>query len=341
MVQRNERAMTTGLPFDDIRSLIREMPAGDEVAAQGMRARLERFAPAAGGHDRLHDMAIWLSRWSGKVPAIRKPLVAIFAGTHGAAVHDISISQAKDTATRVAACASGTATLNQVCAANDLGLQVYDLAVDLPTADMTADAALDEKACAATMAFGMEAVAGGVDLLCLGAFGVGDDVVAATQLAAIRGEPPRQWLTGARDEAMIERQISLATQALALHSPHRKSPLELLRRLGGRQFAAIAGAIVAARSQKVPVILDGVTAIAAAAVLQAMRGDAVEHCLLAQAAEGAGFQAIAASLFSLPPVFAGMISRDEGVSAALAAGVVRSAASLGSAVAGGGSAPRA
>ena len=68
---------------------------------------------------------------------------------------------------------------------------------------------------------------------------------------------------------------------VALHGQPAKDPLEVLRRVGGREIAAIAGAILAARAEKVPVILDGYVATAAAAVLHATRTPAaLDHCLL-------------------------------------------------------------
>ena len=83
--------------------------------------------------------------------------------------------------------AAGGAAINQICVAYDLGLKVFDLALDLPTGDITAEAALDEAGCAATMAFGMEAMAGGVDLLCIGEMGIGNTTVAAAIYAALYG----------------------------------------------------------------------------------------------------------------------------------------------------------
>jgi len=146
---------------------------------------------------------------------------------------------------------------------------VFDLALHIPTGDITDDDALDERGCAATMAFGMEAIAGGTDLLCLGDLGVGNSTVAAALLAALFGGRGADWVgpgSGA-DAAMQARKVDVVDAALAFHGASLKDPLEALRRVGGREFAAIAGAILAARMQKIPVLLDGFAATAAAAVL--------------------------------------------------------------------------
>ncbi|MCE3519243.1 nicotinate-nucleotide--dimethylbenzimidazole phosphoribosyltransferase, partial [Escherichia coli] len=75
--------------------------------------------------------------------------------------------------------AAGGAAINQICIANDLGLKIFDLALEYPTADITEEAAMDEKTCAATMAFGMESIAGGTDLLCIGEMGIVNTTIAA------------------------------------------------------------------------------------------------------------------------------------------------------------------
>lgn len=222
-------------------------------------------------------------------------------------------------------CAAGGAAVNQICIAHDLGLKVFDLALDLPTADFTEGAALDERACAATMAFGMEAVAGGADLLCIGDLGVGNATVAAAMLAALFGGTGADWVGSNADDPLTERRIAVIDKALAFHAGGLKDPLEVLRRLGGREFAAMAGAILAARMEHVPVILDGFAATAAAAVLYSIRPDALDHCLAAHVSSRPG-HGEALKRMGLKPILDLELSHGEGSAAALAAGIVKSAA---------------
>jgi nicotinate-nucleotide--dimethylbenzimidazole phosphoribosyltransferase len=118
--------------------------------------------------------------------------------------------------------------------------------------------------------------------------------------------------------------------ALSVHSGHLADPLEVLRRLGGREFAAIAGAIMASRSERIPVLLDGYVAVAAAAVLHAVNPDAIGHCLLAGLSGDTG-QAKAASRLGLRPLLDLEIA-ESGVAAALAAGLLRAAMSCHSSI---------
>lgn len=327
--------MTSALPFDDFRSLMSALPGGDPQAADRVRALFARAEKPAGSLGRMEDVAAWLAEWSGRAPpAVNRPLVAIFAGNHGVARQGVSPRPVDATARAVELCAAGGAAINAVCLAHDLGLKVFDLALDLPTGDITEEAALDERNCAATMAFGMEAVAGGTDLLCLGDLGVGNSTVASAILAMLYGGSGADWVgsgSGA-DAATIARKVAAVDAALALHGSHRSDPFEVLRRVGGREFAAIAGAIIAARAEKVPVILDGFGAIAAASVLHAVNPQILDHCLLAGKPTDPGLLR-AADRLGLKPLLGLGLSHGEGVGAGLAAGVVRTAALLSSGMA--------
>jgi len=320
--------MTSALPFDDFRNLMQALPDGDEAAADRVRANFARAEKPAGSLGRLEHVAAWLARWSGRAPpAINRPLVAIFAGSHGVAAHGVSPRPVEATASAVELCAAGGAAINQICLANDLGLKVFDLALHLPTGDITREAALDEHGCAATMAFGMEAVAGGADLLCLGDIGVGNSTAAAAILCTLYGGSGADWVgsgSGA-DSAMVKRKSDAVDRSVALHGAYRGDPFEVLRRVGGREFAAIAGAIIAARAQKVPVILDGYGAIAAVSVLHAVNPAILGHCLLAARPTDPGL-ARAVERLGLPPLLDLQLAHGEGVGAALAAGVVKAAA---------------
>ncbi len=303
--------MTTGLPFDDFRNLLKVLPSPNEAArvrAATRSAALSAQGPALG---RLGEVAEWLAAWTGRDPQIVRPLVALFAGTHRGVPGSREKTQAM-----VEHAAAGGAMVCQLCAANDLGLKIFDLALHMPVGNIAEEPALDERGCAATMAFGMEAIAGGIDLVCVGAIGVGGGFSAAALMAALHGGPAARW---------SEVHAAGVEQALACHAGHLKDPLEALRRLGGRELAAIAGAILAARMEKIPVILDGYASLAAAAVLKAADPSAIDHCLLGYVSTEPGMAEAAAALHLSPLLDLGM-GDGEGAGAALAAGIVKNAA---------------
>jgi nicotinate-nucleotide--dimethylbenzimidazole phosphoribosyltransferase len=320
----------SGLPFDDIRALVKKMPGPDEAAVAAVRTRDAVLTKPAGSLGRLEEIAEWLAAWQGRAPpAVNRPLVAIFAGNHGVVAHGVSAFPAAVTRQMVENFAAGGAAINQICLAHDLGLKVYDLALDLPTGDIATGAALDEADCAATMAFGMESIAGGVDLLCIGEMGIGNTTVAAAIFNALFGGSAADWVgpgTGVDAEG-IARKRAAVEKALACHAGHLADPLEVLRRVGGRELAAMAGAILAARLNRVPVIVDGYVASAAAAVVFALDARGLDHCLFGHVSAEPGHQR-ALKRMSKTALLDLNMRLGEGTGAALAAGIVKAAARL-------------
>lgn len=242
------------------------MPAGDEQAAARLEGLFAAQRSDTGDLGDLERLATWLARWTGRAPAVRQPLVAIFAGTHGFAAGPAGASASA--AAAVELIASGKAPVSALCGAAELALKVFDLALDVPTADFTREDALSERDCAATIAFGMESIAGGVDLIALSDIGGDGDISAEAVIRALEGQEESDKPTGT------------VAEALRHHGRHLSDPLEILRRVGGREIAATAGAIIASRMERIPVILDGNCSIAAAAVLHAIRPGSLDHCLL-------------------------------------------------------------
>ncbi len=317
----------TGLPFDDFRVLLRELPGPDTAALVAARDRDRQLTKPPGALGRLEEVAMWLAAWTGRPPAVNRPLVAIFAGNHGVTKHGITPYPSSVTQQMVENFAAGGAAINQICATYDLGLKIFDLALDYPTGDITCEAALSERDCAATMAFGMEAIAGGTDLLCIGEMGIGNTTIAAAIHLALYGGTAEEWVgpgTGSEGE-VLRRKVEAVKTALEFHKGHLDDPLEILRRLGGREIAAMAGAILAARMQKIPVLIDGYVATSAAAILKAANPSALDHCLIGHVSGEPGHLKSIEKLGKTPLLALGM-RLGEGTGAALAAGIVKAAA---------------
>lgn len=317
----------SGLPFDDIRALLGMLPGPDMAAVAMVQARERELTKPAGALGRLEDITQWVAAWQGKgQPRIDRPLVCVFAGNHGVVSRGISAYPQSVTRAMLENFAAGGAAINQICAAFDLGFKVFDLAIDLPTGDFTCEDALDEKSCVATMAFGMEAMAGGADLLCLGEMGIGNTTSAAAIYAALYGGGAKAWVgrgTGVDDEGLA-RKILTVDVALAHHEGFLSDPLEVLRRLGGREIAAIAGAILAARMQRIPVVLDGFVVTAAAAILHAIDPKAIDHCVAGHVSAEDAHRRVLEKMGKIPLLALGM-RLGEGTGAALAANLVKAA----------------
>ena len=302
------------------------MPPLDQEAAATIRARDLTLTKPPGSLGRLEDLVVWLGATQGKtIPTVTRTLVAVFAANHGVTARGVSPYPASVTAAMVANFSAGGAAINQICGNLGLGLKVFELALEIPTEDIASGPAMDEAACAATIAFGMEAIHG-TDLLCLGEMGIGNTTVAAAIYRALYGGTASDWVgrgTGV-DDAGLARKAEVVETAVTLHGDHLNDPLEVLRRLGGREIAAMVGAILAARIERIPVILDGYVVCAAAAVLHALDPAALDHCVAGhRSAEGAHGEVLR-RLGKVPLLDLGL-RLGEGTGAALAAGIVRSA----------------
>jgi nicotinate-nucleotide--dimethylbenzimidazole phosphoribosyltransferase len=318
---------TSGLPFDDIRALLPLMPEASETAIAAVRARQAELTKPPGSLGKLDDLVAFLAGWQDKpMPTIVHPQMAVFAGNHGVVAKGVSAYPAAVTRAMLENFAAGGAAVNQICATYGIGLKVFELALDLPTADITEAPAMDEAGCAATIAFGMEAIAGDVDVLCLGEMGIGNTTVASAIYAALYGGDAASWVgrgTGV-DDPGLARKVAAVDAAMACHAGHLRDPLEVLRRVGGREIAALVGAILAARMQRVPVILDGFVVCSAAAVLHALDPAAIDHCIAGHVSAEQAHRAVLERLGKAPLLDLGM-RLGEGSGAALALGVLKAA----------------
>jgi nicotinate-nucleotide--dimethylbenzimidazole phosphoribosyltransferase len=206
--------------------------------------------------------------------------ILVFAGNHGVTKLGVSAYPAEVTAQMVANFASGGAAINQLARTAGATLRVIPLSLDEPTADFTEQPALTEQEFLAAVTAGYEAVAPDCDLICLGEMGIGNTTAAAAIAAAVFGGGGARWAgrgTGvdedglARKRAVIDRALDASCRLAA------RSAGAIAAALGGRELAAILGATLAARRQRIPVLLDGFVCTAAVAPLAKLRADTLAH----------------------------------------------------------------
>ena len=275
--------MTGALPItclDDLRRRVRQLAAADTAAAEAARARQSELTKPRGSLGRLEDLAVWLAAWQGRhPPRLERVLALVFAGNHGVAARRVSAYPAEVTAQMVGNFRAGGAAINQLCRLVQAELAVIDLDLDRPTRDFSAAPAMSETECVDALDRGLAAVHAGFDLLALGEMGIANTTSAAVICAALFGGPAIGWAGpgSGLDGEGVARKAEVIEAALLCHRDALGDPLEVLRRLGGREIAAMAGAILAARERRVPLLLDGFVAGAAAAILHALEGSALDH----------------------------------------------------------------
>jgi len=269
--------------LDEIRALMAHLPGPDLEAGTAAMLRERQLTKPAGALGRLEELSHWLATWQGRhPPRLDHPRTSVFAGNHGVAARGVSAYPAAVTAQMVQNFVAGGAAVNQLCKAVDADLRVYEMNLDQPTADFVDGPALTEEECARAMAYGMMAIEPGLDVIALGEMGIANTTSAAALCLALFGGSAEEWTgpgTGVAGAA-LEHKRAVVAAAAELHAG-KGDAFETLRRLGGHELAAIAGATLAARMGRVPVVLDGFVATAAAAVLHAADPHALDHCIVA------------------------------------------------------------
>jgi nicotinate-nucleotide--dimethylbenzimidazole phosphoribosyltransferase len=316
--------------FDEMRRILRDLPGPDLTAQTEVVRRQAELTKPPGSLGRLEEIAEWLACWQGRAqPRVERPRIAVFAGTHGVAARGVSAYPPEVTHQMVKNFLNGGAAINQLAAAIDADLRIYELDLDHPTADFTHGPAMDETRAANAMAYGMMAAEPGIDVMCLGEMGIANTTAAATLCAALFGGSGADWAgpgTGVSGKALAHK-IAVIDEALAFHKDAiaRRDPLELLAAVGGEEFAALTGAIVAARMGRIPVLLDGFACTAAAAVLRAVDRRALDHCMVAHRSAEPGHTRLLAEL-GLRPLFDLDMRLGEASAAALAVPLLKAAA---------------
>jgi len=304
-----------------------DLPEPDAGAIAAARARQDQLTKPAGSLGRLEDVALFVAGWQGTArPVLDHARAAVFAGNHGFVIHGVSAFPASVTATMVANFAAGGAAINALAGAGGLDLHITALDLDRPTADFTVGAAMTEADCLAALNAGAAAVEPGLQLLVVGEMGIGNSTAAAALCARAFGGTAAHWVgpgTGV-DAQGIARKIAVVDTALACHRDVPAVPFETLRRLGGREIVAIAGAIVRARQLRVPVVLDGFITGSAIAPLAAAYPAITAHCLAGHQSAEPGHARLLQRL-GLTPLLTLDMRLGEGSGAAVAVGVIRAA----------------
>ena len=313
-------------PLDDVRALVLKRIPLDTEPGRKVREALLTMG-REGDFGRLGEAAEWLANWQRRYPPrIEQPVLAIFAGSHGLVDEGVSLSSDVDTRAHVDALREGKAPLSAIATQAGANIRVFELALDRPTPSIAETAAMSERECAATIAFGFEAIEDKPDLLALAVSGAGVGTAAAAVACALYGGSPDYWVRPSNHTppAISKRRSELVSRALTLHRGHLSDPLEALRCLGGRELAACVGAIIAARHEGVPVVLDGFATTIAAGVVHAIDPTAISHCMASHSTQRPAHEA-ALERLGLRPLMQLEFQTGGGLGSASAIGLLKTA----------------
>ena len=284
--------MTPIRSLDDARALLADLPGPDNRAAEQAAVRDATLTKPPGALGRLEGLVEWICGWQAKhPPTLDRCRMAIFAGNHGVTAEGVSAFPADVTQQMIGNFRAGGAAINQLCALTNTDIRIFPIALETPTQNFVDAPAMSEPECAEAMAIDAEIWVG-----------------------------PGTGVTG----DAYSNKIRVVRNAVDFHRPFAGDGLSTLCRFGGREMAAIAGAIIAARHAKVPVLLDGYVCCAAAAALFAVNNSILDHCIVGHASAEPGHRHLLEAVNQHPLLDLDM-RLGEGSGAALALMILKAA----------------
>lgn len=309
-----------------LRNALSQASGPDATALAQAAERNGQLTKPPGALGRLEDLAIWYAGWRGDArPQIVAPQVIVFAGNHGVTAQGVSAFPPEVTVQMVMNFEHGGAAVNQLAKAAGATMNVHALDLDTPTADFTKAPAMSEDELVQALRTGWNAVDPNADLLVVGEMGIGNTTPAAAIACALFGGDAADWTgrgTGV-DDAGLANKTRVVAEGVALHKGAGDG-LDILRCLGGREIAAMAGAIAAARVLRIPVILDGFICSAAAACLADVWENALDHTVAGHQSAESAHGAVLKRLGKEPLLNLGL-RLGEGSGGALAINILKSA----------------
>ncbi|MEV7845407.1 nicotinate-nucleotide--dimethylbenzimidazole phosphoribosyltransferase [Streptomyces cyaneofuscatus] len=342
------RALPGEEPHDLLQETISAIRPLDAKALGEAWERQKRMTKPAGALGMLEIISAQLSGLSRMCPPpIPEPAaVAIFAGDHGVHAQGVTAWPQEVTAQMVANFLGGGAVCNAFAAQVGAEVCVVDVGVatDLPatpgllprkvrkgTSDFTTGPALTRDEVLAAIEVGIETardlVAAGNKALLTGEMGIANTTASAALICVYTGADASEVTgrgTGINDE-MHARKVDVVRRALDLHQPDASDPIGVLAAVGGLEHAAMAGFLLGGASLRTPVILDGVSAGAAALVARAIAPEALAACIAGHRSAEPGHVA-ALNKLGLRPLVDLDLRLGEGTGALLALPIVQSAA---------------
>ncbi|MFF7750387.1 nicotinate-nucleotide--dimethylbenzimidazole phosphoribosyltransferase [Streptomyces sp. NPDC007971] len=342
------RALPGEEPHDLLAETVAQIRPLDAKALGEAWERQKRMTKPAGALGMLEIISAQLSGLSRQCPPpIPEPAaVAIFAGDHGVHAQGVTPWPQEVTAQMVANFLGGGAVCNAF--ANQVGAEVcvVDVGVvaDLPatpgllprkirggTSDMTTGAAMTREEAKAAIEVGIETardlVAAGNKALLTGEMGIANTTASAALISVFTGADPAEVTgrgTGINDETLA-RKTEVVRRALELHQPDPADPIGVLAAIGGFEHAAMVGLLLGGASLRTPVILDGVSAGAAALVARAIAPEVLAACIAGHRSAEPGHVA-ALNKLGLRPLVDLDLRLGEGTGALLALPLVQSTA---------------
>jgi nicotinate-nucleotide--dimethylbenzimidazole phosphoribosyltransferase len=334
------------MTLDEIITNIRPL---DENAMRAVRARQDRLTKPQGSLGRLEDLSVQIAGMTGQTAIhIQHKVVAVMAGDHGVTAEGVSAYPSEVTPQMVENFLNGGAAINVLARLAGARVVVADLgvAVDIAphpglivkkigysTGNIVREAAMSREQALAAVLAGAEVVAAeakqGLDILVPGDMGIGNTTPSAAIAASILGKSAGEVVgrgTGV-DDAGWQRKVQAVDAALGLHHPDPNDAIDILAKVGGFEIGGLAGAMLAAASLRVPILLDGFISTAAAMLAAKFVPGTRAYMIAAHRSQERG-HTLMLKWLGLKPLLELDLRLGEGSGAALALPIVEAACKL-------------
>jgi nicotinate-nucleotide--dimethylbenzimidazole phosphoribosyltransferase len=290
-----------------------------------------------------------LAAITGKArPSVKRKAVVIMAADHGVAAEGVSAYPAEVTPQMVLNFARGGAAINVLARQAGARVVVVDIGVAADfdpatpilhrkiargTQNMARGPAMTRAQAEAAIKVGIEIVNAeimqGLDLIATGDMGIGNTTASSAIVAALTGEPVAK-ITGRGtgvDDVGLARKVAVIERALAVNLPDANDPLEVLCKVGGLEIGGLAGVIISAAANRVPILVDGFISGAAALLAARLEPRVKPYLIAAHQSVEIGHRVILDQL-GLRPLLDLDLRLGEGTGAALAFHLLEAAARL-------------
>lgn len=323
-----------------------EIPRFDEAAAEAARQRQNRLTKPTGALGRLESLSIQLAGITAQLrPRFQHKAVVVMAADHGVASEGVSVYPAEVTPQMVFNFQRGGAAINVLARQAGAQVSVVDIGVNfnfegLPgilhrkiargTANLRRQPAMTRAQAEQAVQIGLDVssdlIRQGVDLIATGEMGIGNTTPAAAITAVMTGKPV-ETVTGrgtGLDEHGLANKIEVIRAAIALHQPNPADALDVLAKVGGFEIGGLAGVMIGAAAQRVPVVVDGFISGAAALISASLKPEIKPYLIASHLSQEIGHRAVWEAL-GLQPLLDLDLRLGEGTGAVLAFHLIEAA----------------
>ncbi|MCC6139865.1 MAG: nicotinate-nucleotide--dimethylbenzimidazole phosphoribosyltransferase [Nitrospira sp.] len=326
-----------------LQALYDRIQSPDPQLLKQAQARLDRLTKPQGSLGRLEEVAAHYVMMTGELkPNIPRGVVFTFAADHGVTTEGVSAYPREVTPQMVLNFLRGGAGVNVLARHAGVDVKVVDIGVDYDfgivpgligkkvmagTRNLLREPAMTRAQAEQAISVGVElatqAAQEGFGLIGTGEMGIGNTTSSAAITAVMTGRPVSE-VTGRGtgiDDAGHARKVAVIQQALDLHRLDRAPALDVLATVGGLEIAGLAGLILGASAARVPVVLDGFIAGAAALIAVGLQPRCRDYLIASHRSVERGHQAILEQL-ALKPLLDLDLRLGEGTGACLGMSLV-------------------